>query len=66
MEAKLSIRGMHCKSCSTILTDVLSEIKGIENAHVDFKTGIAVFRYANASLLDSAKAEIRKLGYEVA
>jgi copper chaperone CopZ len=27
---------MHCTSCSTLLTDVLSDIPGVKKAHVDY------------------------------
>lgn len=41
MKTTITIQGMHCSSCETLLTDVLSETEGVRNAQVSLKDGNA-------------------------
>src|SRR3989344_5194835 len=58
----LSITGMHCASCSTVLTKALSKVQGVANANVNFSTAKATVEYdekqANEQkLIDTIKAK---------
>ncbi|HLD75630.1 MAG TPA: heavy-metal-associated domain-containing protein [Candidatus Norongarragalinales archaeon] len=61
---KLSVKGMHCASCETILKEDLGEIIGITKVRADHKKGLVEF-VADPKLLPDAKAAIEKNGYKV-
>lgn len=54
-KATLSITGMHCASCSTVLTKTLSKVSGVANANVNFSTAKATVEY------DGTQADEQKL-----
>ncbi len=64
MKTKLTVKGMHCKSCETLINDALEEIKGVQRASADNKKGEVVVTHENASM-DEVKKAIQKLGYKV-
>ena len=66
MEKTLKIKGMHCKSCEILLSDILSEINGISKISIDYKSGILRFTYTTESLLTEVKKAIEEQGYIVA
>ena len=66
MEKILKVKGMHCKSCEILLSDVLSEISGISKISIDHKSGMLRFTYTNESLLTEVKKVIEEQGYTVA
>lgn len=53
--ATLSITGMHCASCATVITKTLSKVPGVANANVNFSTAKATVEY------DDAQADEQKL-----
>jgi len=65
MEKIIKIAGMHCKSCGVLLTDVISEVRGVESAEVDFKSCKAVIRYEDDSVMNEVIKAIKKQGYSV-
>ena len=66
MEKTLDVGGMHCKSCEMLLSDIISEINGVEKASADSKKGIVVVRCKDESVLGEVKKAIEKEGYRVA
>jgi copper chaperone CopZ len=62
----IAIKGMHCASCSTLLTEVLTDLPGVQDAHVDFKTEKAEVTFDPAKV---SEAQMRKAiedeGYKV-
>jgi len=38
-QISLAIKGMHCLSCETLIKDELSNLPGISDINVDYKTG---------------------------
>lgn len=60
----LHIEGMDCANCASGITKSLQK-NGMENVHVDFATGEAVFYIKNKSTLQSAIKGIQSLGYKV-
>lgn len=61
----LKIEGMHCPSCELIIKEELSELSGVNNVSVDFKTGIAELilddsKNTKADVLEA----IKKAGYK--
>ncbi|MDD5026037.1 MAG: heavy metal translocating P-type ATPase [Candidatus Peribacteraceae bacterium] len=49
----LSITGMHCASCATLITRSLHELKGVEEAHVNLAAEKAHIRYDPEILQES-------------
>lgn len=64
MKTKLTVKGMHCKSCETLIKDTLLEIKGVRSATADNKKGEVIVDHDNANTDDIKKA-VQKLGYKV-
>ena len=62
---ELDVKGMHCKSCVIILTDALTEHKGVKDAKVDLKKSNATVSYDDR-MIDKSKLIqiISKEGYE--
>jgi Cu+-exporting ATPase len=60
----LHIEGMDCANCATGITKSLKK-SGMENVHVDFATGEAVFYTKDKSTLHSAIKNVQSLGYKV-
>lgn len=65
MEKILKVKGMHCKSCELMLTDVLSEIKGVTKVEVSYANGTVKFACDNESRIKLVIDEIKKNGYTV-
>lgn len=58
------IKGMHCASCSSIITSSLSEIDGIKSVDVNFATEKAQIEYEPDKIsVERINEEIGKLGY---
>jgi copper chaperone CopZ len=64
MEKEIKVSGMHCKSCSILLKDVVSEIKGVEVVSSDFEKGIIKVKFSGDKFWEIKKA-IEKEGYKV-
>lgn len=60
----LHIEGMDCANCATGITKSLQK-SGMENVHVDFATGEAVFYTEDKSTLPSAIKDLQRLGYKI-
>ena len=62
----LNVKGMHCKSCKMLVTDVLEEL-GASNIVIDVderkKTGKVAFDYSGDK--KNAVSSIEKEGYKV-
>lgn len=65
MERTIKVSGMHCKSCEMLLTDSISEIKGVAGVTADFKKNTVTVSLENESLLAAVKKAIEKEGYKV-
>lgn len=65
-KAKISIDGMHCRSCETLIKDSLEETDGVSKAEVSHRKGIAIVEYDEKRLgLSQIKEIISKEGYKV-
>lgn len=61
---KLTVKGMHCTSCETLIKDALAELPGVKKVSVNHKTGaltVAGDKLDRASVIAIVKTE----GYEV-
>ncbi len=59
------VKGMHCKSCETIIKEELSSINGATNIQIDHKTGLGSIVAENAQINDyNILAAIKNAGYE--
>lgn len=60
----LKIKGMHCASCATIITNKVSKIRGIDAINVNFATEKANVSFDdNVVTIPQMNNEIEKLGY---
>ncbi|HJW96855.1 MAG TPA: heavy-metal-associated domain-containing protein [archaeon] len=62
---KLSIKGMHCKSCEMLITDGLMEIDGVSKVKVDHakESGEVEFNPKKTGLKEIIRA-VREQGYD--
>ena len=60
----LNISGMHCASCSTLLTRALSKAEGVNEANVNYATGRGTVMFDESKISEKELIEIvRKKGY---
>lgn len=45
MKTTISIQGMHCASCKTLIEDVASDVPGVQSCTVDPATGNGVIEH---------------------
>lgn len=63
---KLSIKGMHCRSCELLIEEHLKELENVLKVEVNHSTGEATVHYRGERPSDDAlRAAIVKAGYEV-
>jgi Cu2+-exporting ATPase/Cu+-exporting ATPase len=60
------VQGMHCASCSTVITKKLSKLDGVDTVNVNFATEKAKIVFdTTKNTLESMNNEIGKLGYSL-
>ncbi|HLC90348.1 MAG TPA: heavy metal translocating P-type ATPase [Candidatus Nanoarchaeia archaeon] len=65
MKTTLKVKGMHCASCSTILTRALQKVPGVTSAVVNYGTERATVEHDEATAPEkSLIAAIQKKGYD--
>ncbi len=64
MERLLKVKGMHCRSCEVLLTDVLEEIPGTKVKSADFQKGEIKAEFAGEAEAAEAKKRIQAEGYK--
>ncbi|HAL15932.1 MAG TPA: hypothetical protein DCP32_04020 [Anaerolineaceae bacterium] len=63
----LKITGMECPNCSMNLERIEDKLKGVVFAEANYRKEQMVVEYDDAVLtLEQIKAEVKRLGYEVA
>ena len=63
----LKITGMECPNCSMNLERIENKLKGVVFAEASYRKEQMVVEYDDAVLtLEQIKAEVKRLGYEVA
>ncbi|VVC02711.1 Heavy-metal-associated domain protein [Candidatus Bilamarchaeum dharawalense] len=65
MDKTLKVRGMHCRSCEILLTDIITEVDGVSDVKVDLRGGTVSLKYENEFVLDRIKESIESEGYVV-
>lgn len=65
MEKIFNVKGMHCKSCEVLLSDVISEVSGVSKVQVNHKDGKIIIQYTEPSIPETVKRAIEKEGYNV-
>ncbi len=64
-KAELSIKGMHCNSCTVLIKDALQETEGVKEAVVDLKKSKATINFDEIKItVDKLIEAIKKEGYE--
>ncbi len=61
----LPIKGLHCRSCETLLQEKLINVPGVRNAHVSFKRANAVIETDQEVSDDLLEAAVNFAGYGV-
>lgn len=60
----LKIKGMHCASCATIITNKVSKLSGVTDINVNFATEKAAISFDDTAIsVHQMNNEIEKLGY---
>ena len=60
----LKIKGMHCASCATIITNKVSKLGGVDDINVNFATEKATVSFdETVASVHKMNNEIEKLGY---
>ena len=60
----LSVTGMHCNSCSTLIDETLEDLDGVASAHTDLAAALTTVEFDPAEVsLETIAGEIVKLGY---
>lgn len=61
----LKIKGMHCASCATIISNKVSKLTGVKNIDVNFATEKAKVSFEESAVtVHQMNSEIEKLGYK--
>jgi Cu2+-exporting ATPase/Cu+-exporting ATPase len=61
----VKVEGMHCASCSAIITKTLSKIDGVHHVDVNYATERAFLDYDDTTSLDVMNESIERLGYKL-
>lgn len=61
----VKVEGMHCASCSEIITKTLSKIDGVNHVDVNYATERAFLDYDDTTSLDVMNESIERLGYKL-
>ena len=61
----ISIKGMHCKSCTVLIADELIKIPGVKHASVSLKTNTATIRYEYRPTETQIEKAVSSAGYVV-
>ncbi|MBP6904826.1 MAG: cadmium-translocating P-type ATPase [Candidatus Pacebacteria bacterium] len=60
----LKIKGMHCASCATVITNKVSKLEGVDSVNVNFATEKAAVSFdGDVVSIHQMNNEIEKLGY---
>lgn len=63
---KLSISGLHCKSCETSIESEVNILKGIQNINVDYHEGVCNVEFDEKIISENTiKKKIERLGYSM-
>jgi copper chaperone CopZ len=65
MEKTIKVEGMHCKSCEMLISDVISEIIGVQKVSADSRKGTVTITATGQNAIDDARKLIVKEGYKV-
>lgn len=60
----ITINGMHCASCETLLSEVLEEIDGVDSATVSYKDGAATVTHKDIVSERQLRNAIEAEGYK--
>ncbi|PKN98459.1 MAG: copper resistance protein CopZ [Chloroflexi bacterium HGW-Chloroflexi-4] len=63
----LKINGMECPNCAMILEGIEDKLKGVKSAEASYRKTQLIVEYEESLLSkDQIKAEVKRMGYEVA
>lgn len=66
MKSTITVKGMHCSSCETLLNEALTEIPGVKEAKIDSKKGTAIVTHDANVPINKLRAAIEAEGYKTA
>ena len=59
----ITINGMHCESCATLLTEVLEEVPGVSEAAVSYPSKTATVKHSESVSEKQLREAIEAEGY---
>jgi len=62
---KISLKGMHCKSCALLIEEKIKELPEVQNVHVNFRRQEAEINYHDKIDFDLVIEKVRQAGYDV-
>ena len=65
MKKTFKTKGMHCKSCVILVTDSVSEIKGVKSVNANYSKNEVVVEFEPPANEIQIKKAIEKEGYAV-
>ncbi len=66
MKKTFKTKGMHCKSCEILLSDAISELKGVKSVKANYSKNEVAVEFEPPANEAQIKKSIEKEGYEVA
>ena len=65
MKKLFKTSGMHCKSCSMLISDSVSDVKGVKSVKADFSKNEVEVDFSPPASESEIKKAIEKEGYKV-
>lgn len=64
-KASISVKGIHCASCVSMIKKTVRKIKGVENVSVNLDSAKVEFEYDSPDACSEAIQAINRMGYKV-
>lgn len=62
MKKIIMVKGTHCPACKALIEDVSTEVKGVIDCSVDYKSGKVEIEHDNSFNIGEFKKKIEELG----
>ncbi|MBI4548665.1 MAG: heavy-metal-associated domain-containing protein [Ignavibacteriae bacterium] len=65
LKTSLPVKGMHCKSCVSMIKKAVRKVDGVKDVTVNLDSGKVELEYSTAQSLSEAIKAIARMGYKV-
>ena len=65
LKATIPVKGMHCKSCVSMIKKTVRKVDGVKDVTVNLDSGKVDVEYSTAQSLSEAVKAITRMGYKV-